>query len=151
MDPAIAVFGRDPDTLEVIQGGVSGDIVQVGEVPEFLLSVLMKCPDLLEGTSRGSWRDHDAATIAEEQEYVDASQTLLLMIADREACKDGFVYHVAVNHKGKVLPTRMRGRAVRSLHYAIEWYNEGVPLEEMSLDREDTVIYEHEGSGWDDW
>lgn len=113
----------------------------------------MQCPDLLDGTRPGDeWRAHDPEKMAEEEkEWLPKSQSFLLMLADRKACKDGWVYFVGVDDKGRVLPTRCRVRAAKAQYFAGEWFSEGVPLAESSVDNEDTIIYEEDVLGWDDW
>jgi hypothetical protein len=137
--------------LAIPQQDIAEDIVQVGEVPSFLVSVLMRCPDLFEGSSIPDWREHDAETAAEEESQLAKSQRFLLMIADRKACEEGWIYLVAVDHKGRVLPTRCRGQAAKIKYFANEWLSEGVPLSELDPEEGDTIVYEAEGEGWDDY
>lgn len=111
----------------------------------------MRCPDIFEGNSSPGWREHDAETVAAEEALLTKSQRFLLMIADREACERGWIYLVAVDHKGRVLPTRSRGQAAKINHFANEWLSEGVPLSELDMEEGDTIVYEAEGEGWDDW
>lgn len=99
-----------------------------------------------------AWRAHDAETAAREEPELAKDQRFLLMIADRKACEEGWIYLVAVDHKGRVLPTRCRGQAGKIKYFALEWFSEGVPLSELgSEEEEDTILYEAEGEGWDDW
>lgn len=137
--------------MAIPQTDTAEDVVQVAEVPAFLISVLMQCPDLFEGNSSDDWRKHNAETAAAEEPLLAKSQRFLLMIADREACERGWVYLVAVDHKGRVLPTRSRGQAAKIKYFANEWLSEGVPLSELDAEEGDIVVYDAEGEGWDDW
>lgn len=121
-------------------------------MPDFFLSIIVKFPDMIDGFATEEWRTHDFVQRAkEEEEWLPRAQKFLLMIADREACKEGWVYLVAVDHKGQVLPTRCRVRASKAENEAVQWYGEGVPLSESSADEANEIVYEHDGSGWDDW
>lgn len=151
IDRAIALLETNVNTA-VRQHSASEDVVSVDQVPSFLLPILMDCPDLIDGMSDDDWRKHDVETKAKEEAYgLARDQRLLLMITDRKACEQGWVYLVAVNHKGEALPTRARVHAAKAQYYAVEWYNEGVPLSDMDLEGSEIVIYEQKGSGWDDW
>jgi hypothetical protein len=151
VDPAIAIFDDDSSNLAVPQQDIAEDIIRVGEVPSFLISAMMRCPDLFEGNTTHEWREDDAETAAEEESRLAKSQRFLLMVADRKACEQGWIYLVAVDHKGRVLPTRSRGQAAKIKYFANEWLSEGVPLSELDSDEGDTVVYDSESGGWDDY
>jgi hypothetical protein len=111
----------------------------------------MRSPDLFEGNTTSDWRKDIGEIAAAEELALAKRQRFLLMIADREACEQGWIYLVAVDHKGRVLPTRSRGQASRIKYFAHEWLSEGVPLSELDQYPGDTIVYESEGEGWANW
>jgi hypothetical protein len=138
----------DADAFGVAQDDSVEDVAPVGTVPSFVLNVLRRCPDQLDGISEGPWHSHDAATAAAEDSSLANRQILLLMIADKEACEEGWVLEVAINHRGQVLPGRVRTKAGHTREEAGQWLTEGVALNESTLG-EDKEIYLQDGDGWD--
>ncbi|KAJ5828617.1 uncharacterized protein N7525_006870 [Penicillium rubens] len=68
---------------------------------------------------------------------------------DRKACEEGWVLALAVNHRGEILPVRVRERATEAAQIAVNWF-EGEPLSEIVDDEdEDVEIYLGEGNGWE--
>lgn len=111
----------------------------------------MRCPDLFEGNSNRDWRKHDVETAAAEEPLLAKRQRFLLTLSDRKACEQGWVYLVAVDHKGRVLLTRATGQAAKIKYFANEWLSEGVSLSELDLEEGDTVVYGSSSQGWEDW
>jgi len=145
--PSPFIFDNDAARFSVRQTSKEQIITPTGTVPDFVLNVLMKCPDQMEGSSDSSWRHDDEETIAAEQEHLSQAQKLLLMIADREACEDGWVLEIAINHKGEVVPGRVRIKAVHTRENAGQWLTEGMALDEAT-EGKDEEIYYYEGDGW---
>lgn len=78
----------------------------------------------------------------------DRTQALVL-VADRKACEEGWVLALAVNHRGEILPVRVRERATEAAQIAVNWF-EGEPLSEIVDDEdEDVEFYLGEGNGWE--
>lgn len=130
---AYAVPARDADDeVELMDG-----------VPSFILGALVRCPDAMEGSSG---RD------AEDEEELTWSQALLVVIADREACEDGWVLLIAINHRGQVLHKRVRCKASDVGRNVAFWRDGGEPLD-IENQRENVMDYRdlnQSGNGWDD-
>jgi hypothetical protein len=134
---------RDQD---VIKGVATG---RPGSVPAYLLAALMHCPELFEGMSDGDWRHFEGEERAEELAESDRTQKALVLVADRKACEEGWVLGLAVNHRGEILPVRVRERATEAAQIAVNWF-EGEPLSEIVDDEDgDVEIYLGEGNGWE--
>ncbi|KAF2004068.1 hypothetical protein P154DRAFT_617322 [Amniculicola lignicola CBS 123094] len=150
-DDAIAnanIYDNDSDAFGVVQQSADDDVVQVGTMPSFVLSVFMRCPDMLDRMGDEDWRSDDAQTITAVEDEVDNTQIVLAMIIDREAIEDGWVLEVALNHKGQVLPTRARNKASRVRDDMANWTTQGEPLD-LGDEPQDRVDY-GAGDGWDD-
>ncbi|KAF1364348.1 hypothetical protein EJ07DRAFT_99323 [Lizonia empirigonia] len=130
---AYGVSARDADDeVELMDG-----------IPRFILSALVRCPDAMEGSSGHK---------TEEDEDLTFVQALLLVIADREACEDGWVLLAAMNHKGQVLPRRARCKAFEVGQNVASWKDGGEPLD-IEGRRGNVVDYRdanQSGDGWDD-
>ncbi|KAJ5305972.1 hypothetical protein N7508_004987 [Penicillium antarcticum] len=73
---------------------------------------------------------------------------LMLLVADRKACEEGWVLHLAVNQKGEILPFRIRDRASYSFQ-RIGNLMEGQHLQESASDPEvDEERYMSTGDAW---
>lgn len=135
---------RSPNIVDGIALGTPGS------VPSYVVTALMHCPDQFDENSyASSWRNHtpSEARVAEAEE--DACQNLLVLVADKRACEDGWVLYLAINHKGQVLPFRIHGQA-REASTIVGCWMEGRNLEENTLDRDkDEEYYLHQGNGWD--
>ncbi|KAF2473702.1 uncharacterized protein BDR25DRAFT_281634 [Lindgomyces ingoldianus] len=132
------IFDDDPAAYGVIQRSADEDVAPTGSTPDFIVNVLMHCPDQLIGLSGG----HDLSHVDE-----DHDQNLLVMIADRKACESGWVLQIGLNNRGEVLPGRVRSKASQTSTENANWQPEGIALSETTL-LEDTEIYVHRGDGW---
>ncbi|KAJ5375523.1 hypothetical protein N7517_007529 [Penicillium concentricum] len=131
---------------DVVAGVAAG---RPGSVPEYLIAALMHCPDLFEGMSDDDWRHLTGEERAEELAESDRAQNLLVFVADRKACEEGWVLALAVNHRGEILPFRVRERAKEAAQIAVSW-QEGQPLSEIADEEdEDVEFYLGEGDGWE--
>ncbi|KAH7122763.1 hypothetical protein B0J11DRAFT_616133 [Dendryphion nanum] len=146
----------DPEALGMAESNSDEEIVTPGEIPLFALSMFMKVPDTLDGLSMSSfWRDDDEEAKKEMKEQLPLRQHFLLFVADREACERGWVLQVALNHKGQVLPYRVRGRAAWTKNHVVHWIAMGRNLDATD-EQEDTIVYSADGqvyaetgNGWD--
>jgi hypothetical protein len=130
---AYSVSARDADD----------EVGLMGEIPPFILRALVRCPDAMEGSSG---RD------AEEDEEPTWSQALLVVVADGEACENGWVLLIAINDRGQVLHKRVRSKASDVGLNVAFWRDGGEPLD--IEDRRENVMYYRDlnqsGNGWDD-
>lgn len=115
-----------------------------GCIPSYVLAALMHCPDQIDGSRI---ENLDAFPPAEE---VEDWQMLLVLVADRKACEEGWVLHLAINHRGQVLPFRIRDGADWVSVSCGNW-SDGQQLRENTLNpEEDVELYmDRGGSGWD--
>lgn len=121
-----------------------------GSVPSYVVTALMHCPDQFDGNScRSKWRSHTPSQAEAEEAVHDTRQSILVLVADKKACEDGWVLFMAINHKARVLPLRLRGQARETSTLVANW-DDGQALEENADDPdEDMELYLHEGGGWD--
>ncbi|KAJ5514739.1 hypothetical protein N7463_004291 [Penicillium fimorum] len=118
----------NPDFEEGIACGTPGSI------PSYLITALMHYPDTFED---------------EPLPDLEKWQDLMIVVADRKACEEGWVLFLAVNHHGKILPFRARERASWT-EQIIANYLDGQKLDENTVDPDkDMEVYLHGGSGWD--
>ncbi|KAJ0423717.1 hypothetical protein BJY00DRAFT_278173 [Aspergillus carlsbadensis] len=109
--------------------------------PSWLVSAFMHCPDQLSGVSYDN---------THEGEESDDGQQLLVCVADRKACEDGFVLLIGVNHKGQILPYRVRKRAAFIFLIINDWDEDAIELRQWFANRdavEGELYLETEG-GW---
>ncbi|CBF89278.1 predicted protein [Aspergillus nidulans FGSC A4] len=120
-------------------------IPRPGCMPSYVLAALMHCPDQIEGNRVENLHDLPPAEEAERR------QMLLVLVADRKACEEGWVLHLAINHKGQVLPFRIRnGADWVSASYG-NWCD-GQQLTENTQDPEaDVEMYMDHGAGGGGW
>ncbi|KAL3483249.1 hypothetical protein BJX62DRAFT_231121 [Aspergillus germanicus] len=85
-----------------------------------LIDALMRCPDQLSGTG-------GLGVNVPGDDKDDEDQHLLIAIADRKACVDEWVLRVGINHKGQILPVRVRDKATEVDLVVTEW-DEGASL-----------------------
>ena len=103
----------------------------------------MRGPDVMEASQQ--WKN------IEEDDALTPQQQLLVVMADGEACEEGWVLLVALNHKGQALHRRVRCKAWLVNERVYLWRNEGEPLDE-SESRENVINYvdaNESGNGWD--
>lgn len=132
-DAAYGVWAQDADN----------EVELMDDIPSFILNALVRCPDAMEG---GSGRD-----TVEEDELM-WSQALLVVVADGEACEDGWVLLIAINDKGKVLHKRVRCKASEVGQNVAFWKDGGEPLD-IETRKENVIEYRdanQSGNGWDD-
>jgi hypothetical protein len=137
------VFDDNAAAYGVSARDADDEVELMDEIPSFILSALMQCPDAMEGSSG---RD------AEEAEELIWSQALLVVVADREACEDGWVLLIAINDRSRVLHKRVRCKASLVGENVTSWKDGGEPLD-IEDRKEDLVDYldpNQSGDGWDD-
>ncbi|KAK1142860.1 hypothetical protein N8T08_007294 [Aspergillus melleus] len=118
-------------------------------IPGYLVDAMMHCPELFEGCSDGDWRHFRGEERKEEEMESRASQVAMVLVADRKACKEGWVLLLALNHRGQVLPYRVRERASEAAQHVVNWA-EGQPLVEMAWREDDDGEFNLTGGdGWD--
>ncbi|KAF9893311.1 hypothetical protein FE257_011741 [Aspergillus nanangensis] len=132
----------DPDSPDIVDGNALGT---PGSVPSYLFRALLRCPDQFDGITAVHLRPK---LEGEYYEHLDEHQCLLVMVADRKACEEGWVLYLAVNHKGRVLPFRFRDPATWANQYEANWLD-GQALDENTDDpmREEEGCL-HPGDGW---
>ncbi|KAJ5183891.1 hypothetical protein N7492_001507 [Penicillium capsulatum] len=150
-------FGHGSATTTDENGDADPDIVdgialaRPGSVPSYLITALMHCPGQFDGNSdprRDDWRHFSPTRIEAELPGIDKSQRLLVCVADRKACEEGLVLFLAINHRGQILPFRIRDRAIEVFQYEANWMD-GQTLDENTLKPDDDVeYYMHKGDGW---
>jgi hypothetical protein len=134
---------RDQDVIEGVATG------RPGSVPGYLLAALMHCPELFEGMSDDDWRHFEGEERAEQLAETDRAQNALVLVADRKACEEGWVLALAVNHRGEILPVRVRERATEAAQIAVNWF-QGEPLSEIMDDEDEAVEFcPRKGNGWE--
>lgn len=136
-----------PDVVDGVALGTPGS------VPSYLVTALMHCPDQFDGARveepchRSS--SEAEAEAAEKEKEQDKVQNLLVLVADRKACETGWVLHLAINHKGQVLPFRIRDQA-REVSTSVGNWMDSQALTENTLDPDqDVEYYMREGDGWE--
>ncbi|KAF9695322.1 hypothetical protein EKO04_007091 [Ascochyta lentis] len=137
------VFDDDGAAYGLLARDADDEIELMDEIPSFILNALVRCPDAMEGSS-----GHET----EDDEDLTFEQALLLVIADREACEDGWVLLAAINHKGQVLHRRVRCKAFEVGQNVASWKDGGEPLD-IEGQRENVMNYRdanQSGNGWDD-
>ncbi|KAJ5781089.1 hypothetical protein N7457_006249 [Penicillium paradoxum] len=141
-------FGSGSNTMP--NGDINPDFVDgvacgtPGSVPSYMITALMHRPDTLDGLSKRDW----PSWYIEESVESDMVQCLMLVVADRKACEEGWVLFMAVNERGEVLPFRVRERASWTTQL-IANYTNGQRLDENTSDpHEDIEYYMHGGDGW---
>ncbi|KAL2810591.1 hypothetical protein BJX63DRAFT_401657 [Aspergillus granulosus] len=80
----------------------------------------------------------------------DEDQQMLIVIADRKTCIEGWVLVVAIYHKGQILPVRVREKA-READLLIHEWNNGASLAELSPDgnNQGEELYLNNGNEWE--
>ncbi|KAJ5266508.1 hypothetical protein N7478_009316 [Penicillium angulare] len=115
-----------------------------GSMPSYIITALMKKPDMLDGLSDRNWPTEPFLKLPEP----DIFQYLMIVVADRKACEEEWMLFLAVNHKGRVLPFRVRERASWTTQLLSNFMN-GQNLDENTDNpEEDIEYYMHEGDGW---
>jgi hypothetical protein len=99
------VFDDDAAAYGVAARDADDEVELMDDMPSFVLSALMRCPNAMESGSG------DRETI-EDDDDLRSRQVLLVVIADREACEDGWVLLIALNHKVQVLHMRVRCKSL---------------------------------------
>jgi hypothetical protein len=146
------VFDDDATAYGLLARDADDEVELMDETPSFVFDALMQCPDAMEGCSPSNWNSADGEESTEETEELEHQQALLVVVADGEACEDGWVLLVAINHKGQVLHKRTRCKAYEvSLNIAF-WRDKGEPLD-VGCERENVMDYRdgnQSGNGWDE-
>ncbi|OGE47258.1 hypothetical protein PENARI_c052G03806 [Penicillium arizonense] len=129
---------KNPDFVDGVACGTPGS------VPSYMITALMHKPDILDGLTARDWPSESYKRSLKP----DMAQCLMLVLADRKACEEGWVLFLAVNHKGEVLPFRVRETAYWTSQLIMEFMN-GQDLDENTEDPdEDIEYYNHRGDGW---
>lgn len=151
-------FGHDSCTTSDENGDADPEIVdglavgKPGSVPSYLITAIMHCPGQFDGNTHpdyDKWRKFTQARIEEELPYVEKSQSLMVCVADRKACEDGLVLFLGINHRGQVLPFRLRDKASKVGLYEANWMD-GQALHENASDPDKDVEYQmcKSDDGW---
>ncbi|KAH8428568.1 uncharacterized protein LDX57_006264 [Aspergillus melleus] len=119
-------------------------------IPGYLVAAMMHCPELFEGCSDGGWRHFSGEEREEEENESRTSQVAMVLVADRKACEEGWVLLLALNHRGQVLPYRVRERASEAAQHVVNWA-EGQPLVEMAWREDDEGEFNLAWRGDDGW
>lgn len=106
----------------------------------------MRCPGILDGESDSLWR-HEPCPEELQDGGLEQEQVLLVLVADREACEDGWVLHLAINHLGEILPFRIRDKASWVVQQLANW-SDGQQLAEGLLEETLEEYYVRGGDGW---
>ncbi|OQE36021.1 hypothetical protein PENCOP_c012G03917 [Penicillium coprophilum] len=134
---SITMPDRDtnPDFVDGIARGTPGS------VPSYMITALMHRPDMLDGLSRRDWYD--------KPDELENFQSIMVLVADRKACEEGWVLFLAPNHRGEILPFRIRDRAAWVYQQIVD-FTEGVHLAENTVDPDqDMEFYMRENpDGW---
>lgn len=93
----------DHDACKVSTRDSDDEVELMDEMPSFILSALVRCPDVMEASQQ--WKN------IEEDDALTPQQQLLVVMADGEACEEGWVLLVALNYKGQALHRRVRCKA----------------------------------------
>ena len=134
------------------------------QAPQFVLRALFECPDSISGgfpslagafnrfgrmLDVGEEEANDVEERPEEVPDVDRCQVLLVLVADQKACVEGKVLGIGINHKGQMLPGRVRRKANEAFQLEANW-DDGQPLSEyFNDDLVDGEVDEHQGiDGW---
>ncbi|KAJ5169923.1 uncharacterized protein N7500_002706 [Penicillium coprophilum] len=140
-----------PGSITMPDGDTNSDFVDgiacgtPGSVPSYMITALMHRPDMLDGLSRRDW----PAAWYEEPDVLEKFQSIMVIVADRKACEEGWVLLLAPNHRGEILPFRIRERAAW-VYQQILNFMEGQNLEENTTDPDqDVEFYMRENpDGW---
>lgn len=131
-------FGQEGTNSEFIDGIVRGT---PGSVPSYMITALMHKPDTLDGLSQRDWPEE----FYKLDDNLDMTQCMLVVVADRKTCEEGWVLFLAVNQKGEILPFRVRESADYTAELIFN-YLDGQCLDENTRDpEEDTEYYMREG------
>ncbi|KAJ5397046.1 hypothetical protein N7509_005159 [Penicillium cosmopolitanum] len=133
----------EDESPEFIDGFACGT---PGPVPSYMITTLMNKPDTLDGLSDRNWPTESYMIPPEP----DMFQSLMVVVADRKSCEEGWMLLLAVNHKGEVLPFRIRERASWTTQLLLN-FMDGQHLDENTRNPEhDIEYYLREGDGWAD-
>ena len=133
-DAAYGVAARDADD----------EVELMKDIPSFILSALMRCPDAMEGGYE--------SRIVEEDDHTELAQSLLVVVADREACEEGWALLIALNHRGQALHLRERCKAYLVWEQVNHFRDGGLPLD-IAGSKENLMDYldaNRSGDGWDE-
>lgn len=136
-------FDYNAAGYEVLSRNADDEVELLGGIPSFILSALVRCPDSMEGSSECEIRDNEDG---------ESTQALLMILADGQACEDGWVLLMAINEKGQVLPERFRCKAFEVGQNVASWKDDGEPLDLLGSGQ-NTVYYRdanRSGDGWDE-
>jgi hypothetical protein len=142
------IFDNNATNYGVASMDADDEVELMEAIPSFVLSALMRCPDVMEGHSQSSPWEH---WLSETEEELDSTQALLVLVVDGEACEDGWVLMIALNHRGQVLHMRRRCKAYDTALRVTSWRDDGEPLDlEGGINIVDYWDMNGSGDGWDD-
>ncbi|KAJ5431811.1 hypothetical protein N7445_008309 [Penicillium cf. griseofulvum] len=128
----------NPDVVDGIALG------KPGSVPSSLIKALIHCPGQLDGNSNpkyNKWRQFSPGQIEAELPLDDKSQSLMVCVADRMACDEGWVLFL-------LSIIVIRDMASWVMQYEANWMD-GQALEENTFNPDDDVeCMMHDGDGW---
>ncbi|KAJ6034969.1 uncharacterized protein N7446_009728, partial [Penicillium canescens] len=128
---------ENPDFVDGIAHGTTGSMPSVNALS-----------DSFDDERDPPWRHHSHSEAEAELASLNTPQNPMLLVADRKAGEEGWVLHLAVNHKGEILPFRIHDRASYSFQI-IANLMEGQHLQESASDPEaDEERYMSSGDGW---
>ncbi|KAJ5205437.1 hypothetical protein N7491_003937 [Penicillium cf. griseofulvum] len=102
-----------PGSITMPNGDTNPDFVDgiayvtPGSIPSYMITALMHRPDMLDGLSSRDW----PTEWYNEPDKLEKFQSIMVVVADRKVCEEGWVLFLAPNHRGEVLPFRIRDRA----------------------------------------
>jgi hypothetical protein len=150
-------LGHNSSTTSDENGDANSDIVDgialgtPGSVPSYLITAMMHCPDQLDGNTSPAydkWRQLSPSQMEAELPMQEKRQSLMVCVADRKACEEGWVLFLAINHRGQILPFRIRDRASWVTQYEANWLD-GQALEENTCSPDDDAECQmHDSDGW---
>jgi hypothetical protein len=82
------VFDNNASAYGLLARDADDEVDLMGEMPDFILNALIRCPDAMEGCSLVDQGTADEEQLAEEIQELAYHQALLVVITDGEACED---------------------------------------------------------------
>ncbi|KAL4869842.1 hypothetical protein BDV12DRAFT_195852 [Aspergillus spectabilis] len=127
----------DVEASELNKGNV---VARLWSTPSWLVDAFCRYPDQLNRIR--------ILGLDSQSERGDADQNMLVCIADRKACEEGWVLLLGVNHKGQILPARVRERAADADLIMSSWNQDSTMLAEYITGEPGEEQFLHDGNGW---
>ncbi|CEL03735.1 hypothetical protein ASPCAL04881 [Aspergillus calidoustus] len=128
----------DVETSELHEGNV---VARPWSMPSWLVDAFCRYPDQLNSIR--------ILGLDSQSERGDADQNLLVCTADRKACEEGWLLLLGVNHKGQILPARVRERAADADLIMSSWNQDSPMLAECVTGEPGEEEFLHDGDGWE--